>query len=91
MTRLTDEGVENLGRLNDFLADARKIFEANGGRMVEPYSTLGRYGLLAIVEAPDDATMMKISALIGRQGYLRAETPPAAPNPDFGKSVAAGK
>ena len=91
LARLTEEGVKNVGRLNDILADARKMFEANGGKIVDSYSTLGRYDLVAIVEAPDDATMMKISALVARGGYVHAETLPAVPTPDFAKSVAAGK
>jgi len=91
LIRLTEQGVKNVARLNDFLADARKVFEANGGRVVEAYSTLGRYDLIAVVEAPDDATMMKISALIARQVPVHAETLPAVPAGDFAKSVSSAK
>ena len=91
LARLTEEGIKNVGRLNDLLAEARKVFEANGAKIVDSYSSLGRYDLVAIVEAPDNATMMKISALVARQGYIRAETLPAVPTPDFAKSVAGAK
>jgi len=91
LVRLTEEGVKNVGRLGDVLADARKAFEANGGKVVDAYSTLGRYDFVAIVEAPDNATMMKISALIARTGYIHAETLPVVPSADFTKSVAGAK
>ena len=91
LVHFTEEGVKNLGRLNDILTEFRKVFEANGGKVVDAYSTLGRYDLVAIVEAPDAATMMKISALIARSGYVHAETLPAVPTSDFTKSVAGTK
>ncbi len=83
--------MKNLARLTELLADARKVFEANGGKVIDVYSTLGRYDLVAIVEAPDDATMMKISALVARQVNVHAETLPAVPAGDFARSVAAAK
>ncbi|HEY5605344.1 MAG TPA: GYD domain-containing protein [Thermoplasmata archaeon] len=91
LVRFTEQAVKNVARLTDLLADARKVFEANGGKVVDAYATLGRYDLIAIVEAPDDATMMKISALVARQVSVHAETLPAVPAGDFAKSVAAAK
>ncbi len=91
LIRFTEQAVKNLARLTDLLADARKVFEANGGKVLDVYSTLGRYDLIAIVEAPDDATMMKISALVARQVNVHAETLPAVPAGDFAKSVAAAR
>ncbi len=75
----------------EYRADARKVVEANGGKVVDSYSTLGRYDLVAVVEAPDNATMMKISALLARRVPVRAETLPAVPSPDFAKSVSGAK
>src|SRR3970040_883661 len=91
LVRFTEQAVKNVSRLTDLLADARKVFEANGGEGVDASATRGRYDLIAIVEAPDDATRMKISALVARQVSVHAETLPAVPAGDFAKSVAAAK
>ncbi len=66
--------------------EAQRIFEASGGRVISSYATLGSYDFVAVVEAPDDATAMKISAQIGALG-LEAETLPAIPTEDFVKSL----
>lgn len=87
LASLTDQGVRNVQKLGDILADARKVLEANGCKLVQSWSTLGAYDLVAVVEGPDDATMMKASALIAKQGNLRAITMPAVPIADFTAAV----
>lgn len=69
------------------IAEARRIFEANGCKLVQAWSTLGAYDLVAVVEGPDDATVMKASALIAKAGNFRAATLPAVPMADFIASV----
>lgn len=87
LTSLTDEAVQNVGKLGDMLAEARKVLEANHCRLVQAWSTLGAYDIIAVVEGPDDATVMKASALIAKQGNFRALTLPAVPIQDFINSV----
>ena len=69
------------------LAEARAIWEANGCKLVQSWSTLGPYDVVAVVEAPDDATVMKASAIVAKAGNFRAVTLPAVPMPDFIASV----
>lgn len=83
LANLTEQAVRNVQKLGDMIADAKKVLEANGCRLVQSWSTLGPYDLVAIVEGPDDATMMKASALIAKQGNLRAITLPAVSTTDF--------
>lgn len=83
LATLTEQGVRNVQNIGDILADARKVLEANGCKLVQSWSTLGTYDLVAVIEGPDDATMMKASALIAKQGNLRAITMPAVPMADF--------
>lgn len=66
--------------------EVQKVFEANGGKVISSYATLGPYDFVAVVEAPDDATVMKISAQVGAMG-LKAETLPAVPTEAFVQSL----
>src|SRR3989304_4832243 len=91
LVRFTEQAVKNVARLTDLLADARKVFEANGGKVVDAYATLGRYDLIGIVEAPHDAAMMKISALVARQVGVHAETLPAVSSARAGKPAPSNK
>jgi len=87
LTSLTDQAVKNVGKLGEMLADARKVLEANGCKLVQAWSTLGKYDVIAVVEGPDDAAVMKASALIAKQGNFRALTLPAVPIQEFVNSV----
>lgn len=87
LVRLTENAKRNVDRIGDMLAEARKIAEANGVKIVEGYSTLGRYDLVAVWEAPDDAAAMKASAMIAKAGNLVGETLPAFKVDDFAKAV----
>ena len=87
LVRLTDQGVKNIGNYAKVLEDTRKIIESNGAKVVHSWSTLGRYDIVAVLEAPDDATAMKVSAQIARAGNFRPETLPAVRMREFEKSV----
>ncbi len=71
---------ETPGRLAD---EAGKILEEHGARRLSTWATLGRYDFVVVVEAPDDKTMMQISAKIGGLGGAHVETLPAVPSDEF--------
>ncbi len=87
LVNLTDQAVRNVQKLGDMLADARKILEGNGCTLVQAWSTLGAYDVVAVLEGPDDATVMKAVALVAKAGNFRAVTLPAVPMADFIASV----
>ncbi len=87
LVTLTDQGVKNIGKFTEHVAEARKILEANNAKLVQIYATLGRYDFVAIIEAPDEKAAMTASALIASQGTFRAETLPAVPLEEFKKTV----
>lgn len=86
LIRMTDEGRKSLKGGKSMYEEARRIFEASGGKVLHSYATLGSYDFVAVVEAPDDATAMKISAQVGAMG-LQAETLPAVPTEEFVRSL----
>jgi uncharacterized protein with GYD domain len=89
LVKLTEQGARNIRGLDKMRAAARDIIEKNGGRLVAAYVTLGRYDLIAIVEAPDNKAMARISGLIAAEGNFQAETLPAIPIEEFEKSIKA--
>ncbi len=87
LVKFTEQGVRNIRAVGDRMAEARRIVEAHGGKLLHSWSTLGRYDLIAVVEAPDDRTMLKISALVAEKVNIRAETLPAVPSAEFAELV----
>ena len=73
------------------LSDAQKVMEENGARVLHAYVTLGDYDIISIIEAPDETSAAKISALLAHQGNFRAETLSAVPLQEFLESLKAKK
>ncbi len=53
-------------------AAVRELLEANGGRLVSWYLSLGEYDGLLIYEAPDDASAGALTLGAAKRGHLRA-------------------
>lgn len=79
LIRMTDEGRKRLGEGEALFREFQRIIRDNGGTLVNSWATLGRYDFVAVLEAPDDKTMLKISASLAATGTLTAETLPAIP------------
>lgn len=88
LVRLTEQGVKNIKKLKEMMAESRKIIEGTGSKVVASYSTLGRYDLVAVLEIPDDTTAMELSAKIAAAGNFRPETLPAVSLGEFRDKVA---
>ena len=63
LASLTDKGSKQVRDLTDMLTGVKKTLEGQGAKIVQAYVTLGRYDLVAIIEAPDAKTAAKASAL----------------------------
>lgn len=87
LASLTDKGSEDVRDFTKLVDETRKALEAHGGRMVKAFVTLGRYDLVALIEAPDARTAARASALIAGQGKFKAETLMAIPVEEFTKDV----
>jgi len=91
LVKVTAQAVRNLKAFNAMLDDAKRVVEENGGKVVNSYSTLGKYDLVVVLEFPDNATAMKVSALIAAQGNFQPLTLAAIPPREFGKALAKAK
>lgn len=87
LVKLTEEGVRKVEEMPSIIEETRKLIEAEGARVLHSYSTLGRYDLVAVLEAPDDAAAMRLSAKIAAMGYFRPETLVAVPLSEFSEAV----
>jgi len=52
----------------------KKAIEASGGKMTGFYLTMGRYDIVAIVEAPNDEVLKSSASRIASAGNIRTET-----------------
>ncbi len=84
---LTEKGSEQVRDFTKMLREARKTTEAEGAKIVQAYVTLGRYDVVAIIDAPDAKAAAKVSALIAEQGNFKAETLMAIPVEEFSQEI----
>jgi uncharacterized protein with GYD domain len=87
LSNLTDEGAKTLMQNPARLQEVNKEIEKLGAKVTAQYATLGSYDFVNIVEAPDNATIAKVSATLGARGSVRLLTLPAIPVPEFLKSL----
>lgn len=74
LIKWTDQGLRNVKETIQRAQHARQMVEQMGGRMDILYWTLGRYDIVAILEAPDDETATAMVLRIGQAGAVRTET-----------------
>jgi uncharacterized protein with GYD domain len=74
MLTWTPQGLQNLKQSPSRLDAARKDFEAAGVKMKDFYMVTGKYDMIVILEAPDDAALAKALLTTASQGSVWSET-----------------
>jgi uncharacterized protein with GYD domain len=87
LSNLTDEGNRTLKKNPDRIKEVNKELEKMGGKVTAQYATLGCYDFVNIVEAPDNATIARISAELGSRGSVKIMTLPTVPIDTFIQSL----
>ena len=87
LSTLTDEGAETLKYKPERLKKVNEELKALGAEVKEQYATLGPYDFVNIVEAPDNATIARVSIELSSRGSVRILTLPAVPIDDFIESL----
>ena len=85
----TQKGIQEFRESPSRIEKARAAIAAGGGEMKSFYVTLGRYDMVAVIEAPDDAAYAKVMLVLGSKGGVRTETLRAFPEDEFRNIVAA--
>ena len=70
----TQQGIQNIKDSPSRLEQAKAATKAAGGEMTTFYMTLGQYDMVAVIEAPDDATYAKVVLAIASQAGTRSQT-----------------
>jgi uncharacterized protein with GYD domain len=86
-TTLTAEGIATIRNNPDRIKEVTREVEQLGAKVVAQWATMGRYDFINVVEAPDDLTMLRVSAELGSRGTGRYETLSAVPIDEFVASL----
>jgi uncharacterized protein with GYD domain len=74
LMRWTSQGIAGLPAWRERVEEGQRIIEETGGSLVGVYVTLGRYDVVEIFEAPDDALAVEILLKLQRFGAEHTET-----------------
>jgi len=74
LTTLTAQGVQTLKSNPDRLREVNRDVEELGARVLHQWATLGPYDFVNVVEAPDDATIARVSVALGARGSAKLQT-----------------
>jgi uncharacterized protein with GYD domain len=70
----TDQGIRNIKDTPKRAEVFHRLCEKMGAKVKEIYRTMGRYDVVAVVDAPDVVAMNAILYSLGSQGNIRTET-----------------
>jgi uncharacterized protein with GYD domain len=74
LTTLTAKGVQTLQANPERLKEVNRDIEELGAKVLHQWSMIGAYDFLNIVEAPDAATVAKVSVMLGARGSAKLQT-----------------
>jgi uncharacterized protein with GYD domain len=89
LTKYTGQGIKAVKDSPARLEGARQLGKKMGVEVKSFYLAMGRYDLIVIFEAPDDATMTKFLLTLGSSGNVSTETLRIFPEAEY-KSIVAG-
>ena len=87
LSTLSQQGIQTLKSNPERLRQVNQDVEELGCRVLHQWATLGEFDFVNIVEAPDVATIAKVSVGLGARGSIRIETLPALEIEDFLKTL----
>lgn len=87
LSTLTDEGRKTIKEKPQRILEVNRELEKMGIKVKEQYAVLGQYDFVNIIEAADNAAMMKMSVELGSRGSVQLLTLAAIPIEEFIKSI----
>ena len=87
LTTLTAEGLKTLRSNPERLREVNRDVEGLGAKVVQQWATLGPFDFVNVVEAPDDATIARVSVALGARGSAKLQTMAALEIDDFLNSL----
>jgi len=83
LMKFTEQGIKKVKDHPSRREAAAKGIESMGGKLLHTYLTMGRYDIVAIIEAPDDDVAAKFAVMTGMQGNVSTETMRALTEGEF--------
>jgi uncharacterized protein with GYD domain len=83
LSSLSTQGVQTLKSNPDRLREVNHDVEELGARVLHQWATLGEFDFISVVEAPDTATVARVSVALGARGSTQIETLPALTIDEF--------
>jgi uncharacterized protein with GYD domain len=77
LSKLTVQGVQTLRSNPSRLREVNHDVEELGAKVLHQWATLGEFDFINVVEAPDEATIARVSVSLGARGSARLQTLPA--------------
>ena len=87
LVRWTNQGLQKIKESPSRLEAAKKAFEGAGIKQKAFYMVMGRYDMVTIAEAPDDATLARALLSLASQGNLQTETLRAFTEDEYKKII----
>ena len=79
LSTLTVQGVQTLKSNPERLRAVNQDVEELGCKVLHQWATLGEFDFINVVEAPDEATIARVSVSLGARGSTKIQTLPALP------------
>jgi len=89
LSSLSAQGVQTLKSNPDRLREVNHDVEELGARVLHQWATLGPFDFVNVVEAPDDATIARVSVALGARGSAKLQTLSALSIDEFLAAVTA--
>ena len=80
---LTPEGVQTIKNNPARIREVNREVEQLGATVKAQWATLGHFDFINVVEAPDEATIARVSVSLGARGSTKIQTLPALAIDDF--------
>jgi len=74
LSTLTPQGVQTLKANPSRLREVNRDVEELGAKVLHQWATIGEYDFVNIVEAPDAATIAKVSLALGARGSAKLQS-----------------
>jgi uncharacterized protein with GYD domain len=74
LSTLTDQGLRTLLSNPDRLREVNRDVEELGAKVLHQWTSLGNFDFVNIVEAPDAATIARISVVLGARGSAKLQS-----------------
>ena len=83
LSSLTEKGTQTLNSNPARLREVNRDVEELGAKVLHQWATLGEFDFVNVVEAPDTATIAKVSVALGARGSTKIQTLPALSIDEF--------